>query len=133
MLDTTPVLDFLPTQIFCQRSILETSKPLPPIEFCVIFLFLHSYFSIFFFIIDKTTPNPTIAAQLTANSERTAKEYEELRRRIAVEAMCLSQRVPRVRQQVMHEQERINRLAEVYQVKCCNVFYYILFVYTYSY
>ena len=44
------------------------------------------------------------------------KDYEELRHRIAVEAMGLSQRVPRVRRQCAHEQERISRLAEVYQV-----------------
>ena len=96
--------------------------------FSILHLWLLSFQSI-----DKPALSPTIAAQLTANNERTAKEYEELRRRIAVEAMCLSQRVPRVRQQVMHEQERINRLAEVYQVKCCNVVYCILFVSTDSY
>ena len=53
-----------------------------------------------------------------SSSERAGmrKDYEELRHRIAVEAMGLSQRVPRVRRQCAHEQERISRLAEVYQV-----------------
>lgn len=50
------------------------------------------------------------------NRAKTDQENEELRRRIAVEAMALSQRVPRVMKQCQHEEERISRLAEVYQV-----------------
>lgn len=60
------------------------------------------------------------AAQSSAhaeNKERAQRENEELRRRVAVEAMALSQRVPRVMKQVRHEEERIARLAEVYQVR----------------
>lgn len=47
---------------------------------------------------------------------RVEQENEELRRRVAVEAMALGQRVPRVLKQCKHEEERISRLAEVYQV-----------------
>jgi hypothetical protein len=59
---------------------------------------------------------PSGAAASTGHYQ-LRKENEELRRRIAVEAMGLSQRVTRVRRQCEHEQERINRLAEVYQVR----------------
>jgi hypothetical protein len=63
---------------------------------------------------DTVTPSGAAAG---AGHYQLRKENEELRRRIAVEAMGLSQRVTRVRRQCEHEQERINRLAEVYQVR----------------
>jgi hypothetical protein len=76
-----------------------------------------------FAVADAAQPNSSSktdadAAGATAGTGhyQLRKENEELRRRIAVEAMGLSQRVTRVRRQCEHEQERINRLAEVYQV-----------------
>jgi hypothetical protein len=77
-----------------------------------------------FAVTDAAQPNSSSktdadAAGATAGTGhyQLRKENEELRRRIAVEAMGLSQRVTRVRRQCEHEQERINRLAEVYQVR----------------
>lgn len=68
---------------------------------------------------DGAAPAASLAVGANGDSGpyQLRKEHEELRRRIAVEAMGLSQRVPRVRRQVEHEQERISRLAEVYQVR----------------
>lgn len=73
---------------------------------------------------DTGAPSATAtAAEVAAANSKylLRREHEELRRRIAVEAMGLSQRVPRVKRQCEHEQERIARLAEVYQVNHISI------------
>lgn len=62
------------------------------------------------------TVTPAGSTAANVGPYKLRPEHEELRRRIAVEAMGLTHRVTRVRKQVEHEQERISRLAEVFQV-----------------
>ena len=66
--------------------------------------------------VEGIDPAGGVAEQNRSGKYVLRPEHEELRRRIAIEAMGLSQRVPRVKRQCAHEQERISRLAEVYQV-----------------
>ena len=57
-----------------------------------------------------------LTVQQASKLAKTAESNQELRRRIAVEALGLAQRVPRVAKQCLHEEERISRLAAVMQV-----------------
>jgi hypothetical protein len=56
------------------------------------------------------------AAAMEQARARNKQHNEELMRRIALEALGLANRVPRVKRQCEHEEQRISRLAAVMQV-----------------